>query len=167
MTSVANNGDRDHQRMPLRIHIEVDMSITPPSPTCDSKNKKPLVERLFCGTLKCRNGRLFGGGFAVFFAEFFGAALGIDHALFAGVERVRSARNVDFNQRVFFAVRPLSRFFGLNGRHGQNFVIARHVFEDYGAKFGMEVFFHRSLTFREDSITYQTQQAGANEIMTQ
>ena len=51
--------------------------------------------------------------------EFLNTAGGVDELLLAGVEGVRSGRDVDFDEGVLVAIFPLNGFFAEHGGFGQ------------------------------------------------
>jgi hypothetical protein len=91
-------------------------------------------------------GGFFNALFGVALAEFIHTATGIQQFLLAGIERVRSRRNVDFQQRVFLAVFPLDGFLAGQGRAGQEGKIGGDVLKDYVVVLRMDIGFHEKPT---------------------
>ena len=74
---------------------------------------------------------------------------GIHDLVFAGVERMRLGRDLDTNDRILFAVRPLHFFFalGFGSGLGQEFEITRRVKKNDFLGRWMDVSFHLELPF--------------------
>ena len=76
--------------------------------------------------------------------ELLDASSGIDEGLLAGVEGVRSARDVELEKRVFLAVFPLNRFGGFYRRTGEEGKVCVEVLKDHFAiVVGVNLLFHR------------------------
>jgi len=98
------------------------------------------------GQKKPPEGGFFDALFRVALAEFIHAAAGIQQFLLAGIERARSRRNVDFQQRVFLAVFPLNGFLAGQGRAGQEGKIGGDVLKDNVGVLRMDIGFHEKPT---------------------
>ena len=79
---------------------------------------------------------------AIFAFEAVNAASGIHNVLFAGVERVGLAADINAHQRVFLAVGPGDGLFGFHGGFGQEGEISAVVLENYRTVVRVDVFFH-------------------------
>ena len=87
-------------------------------------------------------GRGSGLLFGVALLEAVDAAAGVHDLVLAGVERMRLARHLNLDQRVFVAVFPLDGFLALDGRAGLEDQVAGHVLKNDFAVFGMDIGFH-------------------------
>ena len=85
--------------------------------------------------------------FRVSTTELVDAATGIDNFLLAGVERVRVARNIHLDQRIFIAIRPLHGFLAGHGRAGQKREVAGQILENDGFVFRMGIELHETVPF--------------------
>ena len=79
---------------------------------------------------------------AIFAFEAVNAASGIHNVLFAGVERVGLAADINAHQRVFFTVGSGDGLFGFHGGFGQEGEISAIVLENYRTVVRVDVFFH-------------------------
>ena len=81
---------------------------------------------------------------AVTLAELVDLARGLQNMLLAGVERVRRAGNLKFDQRIFLAIFPLDLFLGVERGAGQDSEIGRGILENHGPRLRVYALFHNS-----------------------
>ena len=79
---------------------------------------------------------------AVFAFEAIHTTGSINNALFAGIERVGLAADINAHQRIFFTIGPSDCFFGLDGGTGQDGEVGAVVFKDDRTVVRMNIGFH-------------------------
>jgi hypothetical protein len=82
------------------------------------------------------------GGQAILATETVYTSGGIDDLLLTGVKRMGLARNLHFNQGIFFAVGPFYRIFGLNGGFSQKCKIRGNILKNHLSIIRMNAFLH-------------------------
>jgi len=117
---------------------------------CGKQNKKPHDGAFSSTKLAIKKNRLDAGFFiaesglflAVFAFEAIHTTGSINNVLFAGIERVGLAADINAHQRIFFTIGPSDCFFGLDGGTSQDGEVGAVVFEDDRTVVRMNIGFH-------------------------